>query len=125
MFFKANRFGLTWTSIVIIICLIPGGNSPGISFLSSLGLDKIIHFLIHLILVYLVAKGLLKSFPLKPKSILFFTLVYSLTLGIVLEIVQSLYVIGRSGDYFDVLANFIGAIFGVLLVNYKEISKAN
>jgi len=117
MFFKSNKLGIIWSLVIIVICIVPGSNDPGMSFLNSLGVDKVIHGFIHLVLVNTLVSGLLKqtTFFLTKGKAFFIALLYSLLLGLLIEIVQSKFILGRSGDVYDILANAIGAIVGVLL----------
>lgn len=117
MFLKENRLGIIWSLIITLICLVPGGNSSGISFFASLGIDKIIHAGIHFVLIYFVSTGLLKqsAIDLSVNSAFVIAFFYSVLLGVGMEILQMFFVPGRSGDIYDVIANVTGAIVGVIL----------
>ena len=88
---------------------LPRVNLPG-------GSDKIVHFLIHFVLVGLWQLYLLRQnnnrLLWKHAAIV---LVGSLFYGIMIEILQGYLTVSRQPDFFDVLANFGGALIGVFI----------
>lgn len=87
---------------------LPKVNLPG-------GSDKIVHLLIHFLLVglwqfYLFRKN---NSRLLLKQVVFI-LAGSLLYGIIIELLQGYLTVSRRPDFFDVLANFGGALIGVL-----------
>lgn len=85
---------------VVVASLVPGQSisTPGV-------LDKVGHFMAYAIMAYL---GLV-AFKSRTGSIL--VVLFSFTLGIALELLQSL-ISGRDPSIADGMANFIGVIFG-------------
>ena len=118
MFLNKNKYGLAWTLLILLVCLIPGDNLPNSSFLSFKGADKLIHFGLYLVLLILVGKGLVNYFNPSYSSnrIIVIAFLYCLFLGIGIEFIQSVFVAGRLGDFFDVLANAIGSSIGILIL---------
>jgi len=118
MFLNKNKYGLAWTLLILLVCLMPGDNLPSSSFLSFKGADKLIHFTLYLVLLILVGKGLVNYFKPSYSSnrIIVIAFLYCLFLGIGIEFIQSVFVAGRLGDFFDVLANAIGSSIGVLIL---------
>ena len=68
----------------------------------------------YLVLLILVGKGLVNYFKPSYSSnrIIVIAFLYCLFLGIGIEFIQSVFVAGRLGDVFDVLANAIGSSAG-------------
>ena len=118
MFLNKNKYGLAWTLLILLVCLIPGDNLPNSSFLSFKGADKLIHFTLYLVLLIVVGKGLVNYFNPSYSSnrIIVIAFLYCLFLGIGIEFIQSVFVADRLGDVFDVLANGIGSSTGVLIL---------
>ena len=62
MFLNKNKFGIAWTLLILLVCLMPGDNLPSSSFLSFKGADKVIHSTLYLVLIILVGSGLVNYF---------------------------------------------------------------
>ena len=124
MFLSKNKYGIVWTLLILQLCLMPGENLPSTSFLSFKGADKLLHFTLYFVLLIFVGRGLVNYFDSSYSSnrIIVIAFLYCLFLGVGIEFLQSIFVPGRSGDFFDVLANATGASVGVviLLVQSKK-----
>jgi len=96
----------------------PGDNLPSSSFLSFKGADKVIHSTLYLVLIILVGSGLVNYFhsSYSRNRIFVIAFLYCLFLGVGIEFIQSVFVAGRVGDIFDVLANGIGASVGAIIL---------
>ena len=118
MFLNKNKYGLAWTLLILLVCLMPGDNLPSSSFFCFKGADKLIHFTLYLVLLILIGKGLVSYFKSSYSStrIIVISYLYCLFLGIGIEFIQSVFVAGRLGDFFDVLANAIGSSIGVFIL---------
>lgn len=93
--------------------LLPQDTFPQSKLLSY---DKLAHLVVFLIFSLLVLigytlKGKLKGKGTKQRNL---TLTICLVYGIILEGLQQ-YVPGRMADIYDLLANFTGALFGVIV----------
>lgn len=114
-------YPLVWFLVILTLCATPGKDIPHISFLELLAFDKWVHAGIFFILVLLMIRG----FRLQRTGWLFsnaviFTLVFSVAYGGILEILQGAVFEDRSADFYDFIANSIGAITGVLL--YRKLA---
>jgi VanZ family protein len=118
MFLNKNKLGITWTLLILTVCLMPGDNLPSSSFLSFKGADKLIHATLYLVLMILVGKGLVTYFrsSYSRNRIFVIAFLYCLFLGVGIEFIQSVFVAGRVGDVLDILANAIGASIGVVIL---------
>ena len=118
MFLNKNKFGIAWTLLILLVCLMPGDNLPSSSFLSFKGADKVIHSTLYLVLIILVGSGLVNYFhsSYSRNRIFVIAFLYCLFLGVGIEFIQSVFVAGRVGDIFDVLANAIGASVGAIIL---------
>jgi VanZ family protein len=107
---KYKIFAFIYTLAVAYISLSPLDqyNLPNI----NMG-DKIVHVLLYLFLslLWLLAYPLLIKIKWK----------YILTIiawGILIEFLQAFFITGRSGDFFDALANSIGSLMGLWIYTY-------
>ena len=118
MFLNKNKYGLAWTLLILLVCLMPGDKLSSSSFLSFKGADNLVHFTLYLVLLILIGKGLVSYFQssYSRNRIIALSFLYCLFLGIGVEFIQSVFVAGRLGDFFDVLANAIGSSIGVLIL---------
>ena len=118
MFLNKNKYGLAWTLLILLVCLMPGDKLSSSSFLSFKGADKVIHSTLYLVLIILVGSGLVNYFhsSYSRNRIFVIAFLYCLFLGVGIEFIQSVFVAGRVGDIFDVLANGIGASVGAIIL---------
>ena len=121
LFIRQNLLAIIWSIVIIILCSIPGQKFPDTSFLEIPHLDKVIHFGLYFILATVTIKGFHnqdKVLGLSSSPFLC-TVVYSISLGILIEILQHYFIPFRQGDAYDVFANAGGSITGALLIYYK------
>jgi VanZ family protein len=108
-----------WTLLIIYLCLNDVSSLPKISIKN---IDKIIHFVFYFVFVFLWIKGM------KSTSIYYFFIVVVLAifLGIGIEFLQKYCTPKRTFDWYDIVANSLGAISSFFLVkNYFEIQNKN
>ena len=84
--------------------------------------DKVVHFTFYAffaIFWFLYLQNIVSN------TKLFLTVfAFSVSFGIAIEICQSLFTVSRQGDILDVIANTLGALFGLTLIKfYKYIFK--
>ena len=101
--------------VIFILTTIHGNNINTVQFLPIPIMDKLAHFFVFLILSLFLFSDIKKNnaIPLK-KTILivfFVTLIY----GLLIEAVQLFFIVHRSAEFLDVLANFFGIITGCFL----------
>lgn len=107
--------GIFYTIFITVAFLTPTADYlPKIDFI--IPLDKLIHVIIYIILVVIwLSYYFLKQYGnIDLKSfikILFLCFIY----GILIEVLQELFVPTRQADQFDVLANSIGLILGTFI----------
>lgn len=107
---RALRLGLYGLAVVILlyITLAPQQDVPTASLFS----DKVEHAAGWFVLTVL---GLLLS-PVRPRAIIAF----ALTLGVAVEIAQSLMPFGRQGDWRDFVADVVGVAAAVILWRFRR-----
>ncbi len=95
-----------------------GQDIPAIGFLDFVGVDKVIH-----IAIFVALGGLLKLVYPKISFVKFFTI--TLIYSILTEILQGIMNLGRSMEFYDLIADSIGLIIGFELakLTYSVIEK--
>lgn len=105
---------LFWAGVIAFFCLVQLNNVP-LEEVSNL--DKLVHVFFHFVLTVLCFLFFQKNTnavnSLKPIMISF---LFSVFFGIGIEIAQELFTTTRHADVFDVLANFSGAVLGVVTI---------
>ncbi len=84
--------------------------------------DKVLHFTAYFILAilwYYVGR----MYQLNPKKSAVITSIFAISLGILLEFLQSYCTQSRVFDTYDILANTIGAIVGILVAIKIKLKK--
>jgi len=112
-FIKQYWASVSWAIVLAVLMLLPQDSFPESKLLSY---DKAAHLGVFAILSFLVLWGKRKkegNVPLKNKY-RFISLTICVVYGLVLESLQSV-VPGRMTDIYDLLANTIGAIVGVVV----------
>lgn len=117
MNFKYLLPGIVWIIVILAIIAIPGSSIPRTSLFEIPHFDKLIHFVMFAILSILLGFGFFRQ---QENSIYFrkrytFVLVLCVIYGGATEIIQHLFVAGRSGELWDFAANTAGSFAGILL----------
>ncbi len=100
--------------MVAYFCLAPASDIPSISIPN---LDKLAHSFFHFVFTILWFLFFKKQVKKKNQTkLLVGAVFFSLFFGIGIEILQSRLTITRNGDFFDVLANFSGALLALIFV---------
>jgi len=108
---------LAWAIFILILCSTPGNKIPHISWLELLSFDKFVHAIVFFILNVLYIRSL-KNITLLQKTMVSFVCI---SYGGLLEILQSVLFVKRSGDVLDFIANSFGVILAFFL--FKKIKE--
>lgn len=119
-----NRWSLPILLVYLISLTI--GSLGNVSAVPSLGFsfdDKIYHFLAYAVLTALLFNYLL-TINLKSKIVI--SAVFAIIYGIIIEALQAILTDFRTPDYYDALANMLGAlVVMILLFSLKDKLKLN
>lgn len=98
-----------WTLLIVYLCLDDSPNLPNFTFQYK---DKVVHFIFYFLFVYFWTKSL------KNKSLNYILIILFLgvTLGVIIEFMQKIVTLHRTFDWYDILANSIGAIASFIYV---------
>lgn len=105
---------IAYTIVISILFFIPGSDLPKVK-IKIYGLDKIIHAVIHFILInlWMLYFYVKKDFKFKANWVLQLFLLL-MSFGIIVEILQGQPMVSRGADIFDVVANLVGSLLGIL-----------
>ena len=100
-------------------CALPIYKIPEMTFLEWLRPDKIVHLILFGVLCFLFLKGFTKQnqYPFINKNAGKIALIICISYGGIIEILQNLVFIHRSGDIRDAAANAVGAVIGLWIYN--------
>ncbi|MFM7053169.1 MAG: VanZ family protein [Bacteroidota bacterium] len=119
-FFKAP---LIWAILIWAFSSIPNTELPDFSFWRILSGDKLIHVFLYGVLSFLLVGSSLKQHMYRRVryNALTFSLFATSVYGVLIELYQEFVLTDRFGDWADALANFVGALLGLIL--FKSIFK--
>ncbi|MDR9398004.1 VanZ family protein [Salibacter sp.] len=109
---EVYKYAFLTALFIAVLSMFPGGQTPKVSIE---GLDKIIHFIMYFVLMWFLIQANIKQViipKLKGRAILISTIV-TVLYGVVIEIIQGTVLVGRSFEWFDILANVTGTISGI------------
>lgn len=107
--------------MILLSTLLPSSSLPtfsGWEFFFSV--DTFAHAFLFCVLVFLMIVGLTKQYtsPWLRHYAVRASLLISTGFGILVELLQHFLIYGRHGDIFDVLANTIGCLFGLVVFKW-------
>lgn len=107
---KLIYLAVTWSLLVIFACLVRFNKVPKIKIEN---IDKLVHGCFHFGIAFLwfLYFAVQKNNPFKKAAIQ--AGLISLFLGIGIELCQQIFTTSRKADFFDVLANCVGALLAI------------
>jgi len=106
---------ITWTVFVTVASLVSFNSVPKVKVIGS---DKVVHFLFYS--VFVVLWSLTKKqtyFKINYSLLIVFV---AIVFGIIIEILQGVLTKTRQADFYDVLANSLGAIVGFIALYWVK-----
>jgi len=101
------KWTILWSIFVVVLTGIPGDNIPKNNWLDKLMIDKVVHISMY------AGFSFLFIFESNGKFAAL-GLLLGILFGVLMEIFQLYVFVSRSFDFYDMLANSIGAILGIL-----------
>ncbi|MGE0078400.1 MAG: VanZ family protein [Bacteroidales bacterium] len=116
-FIKHHINSILWALVILILCGAPSSGFPKIGFLNIPHLDKIVHFGLYFIFTLLLVS---EHNPLRckqnvTKQSLIVGFSVAVIYGLLIEMLQWLVFTSRSAEFFDFLANTVGATLAILV----------
>lgn len=103
---------LCYTCIISVLFFMPSPELPKINFSVA---DKIVHGFIYFVLINMWLLYFYRKMDYRFNAKWILILLFSILLyGIIIEILQGLFTASRSADIFDVAANFVGSLLGII-----------
>ncbi len=115
---------LGWLFISTVLLTLPGSAFPQENWLGKIWFDKWVHIGMFAALVFLFCLGIYKMVKKENRAKLFFyTLMAAIFYGIGMEYVQKYFVVNRSFDIGDIIADCVGSLIGLWFSSYRYIKK--
>ncbi len=123
-------FPVFWAVSILFLCLIDTKELPSVTYLELMEFDKLVHIVLFGLLMLSCTVALRKQTRIAwaQKNAMVIALLFSIVYGSVIEVVQFFMVQDRTGELYDVLANGIGALLGILffrIIYGKELFRAS
>lgn len=111
---RYNSPAFLWSIVILTLSLIPSRNLQKIVIWDFVGIDKVGHFGVYAILVFLLVRGFCLQFNdgIFRYSLAAYSIIIGLIYGGILEYLQWRVAPSRSGEIADFVANFLGCILG-------------
>ncbi len=119
---------LVWALIILLLTGLPGTYFPTvISFWDWLSPDKVVHIFIFFVQVLLTLVAFRTQYLLGTRRLVYTWLLISIVTAFALltEVLQAYVFIGRDGNVYDFIADFIGVLVGYLAYNLYFKKKFN
>ncbi len=105
--------------LILVLSLMPGNSANKLQFINFPYFDKIVHFFLYFIFSWAIFSDFSAKISKKYTFIILFS---AAILGGSIEIIQNYFIPGRSGDWFDLIADVSGSL-AFLLLFLKTIRK--
>ncbi len=117
--------GIFWLLLCTLLLTLPGSAFPTEDWLDKIWFDKWVHIGLFALLVICWCRGIHQSVPDKKKAIRIFAWITAAAVcyGISMEFVQRYFVVNRSFDTGDIVADAVGALAGYIFSRRIYIKK--
>ena len=114
-----------WLAIVTTLLCIPGTELPKIKWENKIFLDKWVHIFLFMVLVILWNKSYSgkKGIQVNTRNIFLQIMILGFLYGILMEVMQAYFILNRSFDLIDILADGAGCFIGYL-ISIKRFAKS-
>ncbi len=118
MVWRHFSFTLIWALIILILYGIPGSDMPSVSFWKILEPDKVAHAGVFSVLMCSLSFSVFRQhrFPKLKRHTIRNSALICLVYGTLLELFQGTIFSERFTDVYDILANLIGVLLGVVIL---------
>lgn len=123
MILKKYWKSITWIIVILFLSAISGNELKKVPIIPIPHFDKIVHFGMYFILTSVLildftASRLRSMNPKMNFKTLFFILIFSISYGILMELMQEYVFEKRSADFYDFLANSLGSFMALFSRKY-------
>lgn len=122
IFFKWHWKALLWILVICLGSLLPSSDLPSNSFFSQIPyFDKIVHCGLYFVFTILLASGFTKQYQGERAKAYLVSGLIAFSIGAMIEFIQTMMHMGRSGDFYDAVANTTGIVLALIL--FKPIQR--
>jgi VanZ family protein len=110
-----------WAAVILLTTLLPSTSMPAnMSIWELLSFDTFAHAFLFCVLTFLMIVGLTKQYTYLTLRHYAqrYSLLISVSFGILIELVQHFLIYGRTGDPMDAIADTLGCLVGVVLFKW-------
>lgn len=113
--------------MILILCSIPGDDLPKTPAIQIPYFDKIAHFFMFFFMALFLTFSLHVLSNLTHRKIVLLSLLFTAIYGGLIEYLQQVFFVNRSGDCFDFMADVLGGLVAVFVfvLNKKRIKRSN
>jgi len=117
LFLRYNIFSITFFSLILLGCLVPGSTLPASN---AKNLDKVVHILLFFMFSFSAIIGFIKQsqFPRLHFDAVKYVIGISVFLTVSTEVIQHFFIPRRTFDVFDIVADLVGIAIGFGLFLY-------
>ena len=124
MFIRSFWKTLLWLFVISLLSLMPVKDISDTPIFSIPHFDKLVHFVMYMILSTLLLQGtsLFRS-RYKPVIQILYTAGLVVIYGVIMEYIQLAFITSREGDLIDVLFNIAGCLCGIAFYRIYSVRK--
>lgn len=106
---------IAWLLIIFILSVAPANPTPKkmASWFSFQNIDKLGHFLAYSLLAFLLIRTIVMNIWSYKQAVIY-SLLLTITYGLAMEVIQGAFLPNRYFEMFDILANIMGSLMGVI-----------
>ena len=108
---KSKVLAIGWLLLMCILFVIPGSALPEQSWFADIQLDKWVHIGLFSVLIFLWCSAFELGLPGNAWIVIISAIFY----GLLVEYVQKTWIPNRSFDLYDVIADAIGSLMGLIV----------
>jgi VanZ family protein len=108
---KSKMLAIGWLILMCILFVIPGSALPEQSWFADIQLDKLVHIGLFSVLIFLWCSAFELGLPANAWIVIMTAIFY----GLLVEYVQKTWIPNRSFDLYDLIADAIGSIVGLMV----------
>lgn len=109
--FRSKGLALAWLLIMCTLFFLPGSALPKEDWLNRIYFDKWVHVGLFAVLIFLWRSAFDPNFNNYNWLLILSAIIY----GLLVEVIQRQWVANRSFDLYDVLADSIGSVIGLVV----------
>ncbi len=107
-----------WAAVILVLTLMPGNDVPTWSWADTIHFDKFVHVVLFGGQAFLLGQAL--AVKGNAKKAFLVAMVVAIAYGGTIELLQGAMGMGRDADFFDLLADSVGAVIAFVILSMQE-----